>query len=676
MVVVYANQELIGYLTPRGIYLSVGGLDTAIGSMKGSSGAGVPHTYSPANGMKPAALSFPTMGAAKQGVGALKGKASFAPAPTAQLSDDDMAMDMHEDDDDDMPAHEEAQCPVCDGPGSLLGHLGSRAHFRCRNCGMDYSHDTRDDRTELCELSEEDRKNLRPSTEAKLSDSVSPSDADKTDANSGMDMSEDDPEHNRKCRECGGNMYRKERSGKVAGECRNCGWSEPFKPKEKAKKSERPVELSEDRDQRVRFYEDPMGDYHSRLGTAWNLTLKAKKGEAKKCLLSEYCDPEFKRGLQEVALGEVPGDVVSSHMGAWRSRMKEPKQEDEMNKRPVEDRAPGSQKVTNQSGKPLGKTGDAKLGEEPERGSREHIEGLSQHLYLRPISTHHLVKRGLDRNTEAMSRLADAGQKLRQAYESHPASECPRAEGGVKVHRPEIACPKCDAINRLVDDRHKVLNEVLASDQGAQLSEKSLRSAGLSDSDMAYLGLDPKAFAPNGAVRLSEKTTGDIHASKCSSCGSDMKQDVSDKNVAKCFECGHSEPFKAKGVYDDSRDRMVSPSDVNRHSFSEGGTTKATKKTESQYDPGLLNLENGAFKGTVLACPDCGTERKPEHSFGGFVRVKCPNCGQQDYVYSHDATGEQGYEPVGEYTKVSDGVGKHKNPDKPKKMSTGEKANK
>lgn len=42
------------------------------------------------------------------------------------------------------PLHEDrddggATCPLCDGPGCLLGTLGRRIHFRCRNCGMDFS---------------------------------------------------------------------------------------------------------------------------------------------------------------------------------------------------------------------------------------------------------------------------------------------------------------------------------------------------------------------------------------------------------------------------------------------------------------------------------------------------------------------------------------------------------
>jgi hypothetical protein len=35
-------------------------------------------------------------------------------------------------------------CPVCGGPGVLLGQLGRRVHFRCRNCGMDFSADVAD----------------------------------------------------------------------------------------------------------------------------------------------------------------------------------------------------------------------------------------------------------------------------------------------------------------------------------------------------------------------------------------------------------------------------------------------------------------------------------------------------------------------------------------------------
>ena len=29
-------------------------------------------------------------------------------------------------------------CPGCGGPGTPLGVLGNLAHFRCRNCGLDF----------------------------------------------------------------------------------------------------------------------------------------------------------------------------------------------------------------------------------------------------------------------------------------------------------------------------------------------------------------------------------------------------------------------------------------------------------------------------------------------------------------------------------------------------------
>lgn len=31
------------------------------------------------------------------------------------------------------------QCPMCGGPSTMLGQLGNRVHYRCRNCGMDHS---------------------------------------------------------------------------------------------------------------------------------------------------------------------------------------------------------------------------------------------------------------------------------------------------------------------------------------------------------------------------------------------------------------------------------------------------------------------------------------------------------------------------------------------------------
>lgn len=37
-------------------------------------------------------------------------------------------------------SEEAPECPACGGPGSHLGTLGTREHFRCRNCGADFSH--------------------------------------------------------------------------------------------------------------------------------------------------------------------------------------------------------------------------------------------------------------------------------------------------------------------------------------------------------------------------------------------------------------------------------------------------------------------------------------------------------------------------------------------------------
>jgi DNA-directed RNA polymerase subunit RPC12/RpoP len=40
----------------------------------------------------------------------------------------------------DEPEWEETECPMCNGPGNHIGDLGARSYFRCRNCGMDFSH--------------------------------------------------------------------------------------------------------------------------------------------------------------------------------------------------------------------------------------------------------------------------------------------------------------------------------------------------------------------------------------------------------------------------------------------------------------------------------------------------------------------------------------------------------
>src|SRR5208282_6197831 len=33
------------------------------------------------------------------------------------------------------------QCPMCGGTSTMLGQLGNRVHYRCRDCGADHSHD-------------------------------------------------------------------------------------------------------------------------------------------------------------------------------------------------------------------------------------------------------------------------------------------------------------------------------------------------------------------------------------------------------------------------------------------------------------------------------------------------------------------------------------------------------
>lgn len=50
--------------------------------------------------------------------------------------------------DDEYDSGETSPCPACDGEGSAMGSLGKRKHFRCRDCGMDFSQ-TEDDDAEL-----------------------------------------------------------------------------------------------------------------------------------------------------------------------------------------------------------------------------------------------------------------------------------------------------------------------------------------------------------------------------------------------------------------------------------------------------------------------------------------------------------------------------------------------
>jgi len=63
----------------------------------------------------------------------------YPPGPDQVNLDDYQAEDPQDFDDRNIDF---AHCPACDGPGVLLGQLGSRIHYRCRNCGVDFSHNT------------------------------------------------------------------------------------------------------------------------------------------------------------------------------------------------------------------------------------------------------------------------------------------------------------------------------------------------------------------------------------------------------------------------------------------------------------------------------------------------------------------------------------------------------
>ncbi|MBK6942476.1 MAG: hypothetical protein IPH13_20055 [Planctomycetes bacterium] len=64
----------------------------------------------------------------KKAPAAKPGKDKLAAKPKNESFDDD-------DSDMDMPP----ECPTCGGPGGVLGSLGRRTHYSCRNCGMEFS---------------------------------------------------------------------------------------------------------------------------------------------------------------------------------------------------------------------------------------------------------------------------------------------------------------------------------------------------------------------------------------------------------------------------------------------------------------------------------------------------------------------------------------------------------
>ena len=53
-------------------------------------------------------------------------------------AEDAYAVAQHLSDEDEMVIPE---CPACGGGGTILGSLGARKHYRCRQCGMQYSNE-------------------------------------------------------------------------------------------------------------------------------------------------------------------------------------------------------------------------------------------------------------------------------------------------------------------------------------------------------------------------------------------------------------------------------------------------------------------------------------------------------------------------------------------------------
>ena len=51
------------------------------------------------------------------------------------MSQDIDNIDEVEDEDEPQIHH----CPMCDGPGTIMGALGNKLWFRCRDCGIDFS---------------------------------------------------------------------------------------------------------------------------------------------------------------------------------------------------------------------------------------------------------------------------------------------------------------------------------------------------------------------------------------------------------------------------------------------------------------------------------------------------------------------------------------------------------
>lgn len=134
MIEVYAGTTLLGYLTPRSVELSEDG------GIKLSAMIGAPHSFTPPTGIGRASMGFGTKKAAATGIGQVKNQASFIGAPGgAALAEDCDPMTMSDDEEDEHEESPEAHCPMCYGEGVHMGGLGNLDHFRCRDCGAQFS---------------------------------------------------------------------------------------------------------------------------------------------------------------------------------------------------------------------------------------------------------------------------------------------------------------------------------------------------------------------------------------------------------------------------------------------------------------------------------------------------------------------------------------------------------
>src|SRR5271166_2691255 len=96
---------------------------------------------------------------------------------TAAFPPDLQEGDLHPDypPEDDYLESEGGQCPMCGGSSTMLGQLGNRVHYRCRNCGADHSHDFGEKpRDEFQDFEEELGNKLMPGRSEWSPEQVSP----------------------------------------------------------------------------------------------------------------------------------------------------------------------------------------------------------------------------------------------------------------------------------------------------------------------------------------------------------------------------------------------------------------------------------------------------------------------------------------------------------------------